>query len=337
MSITLISGSLGTGKTALAVKLLTEHSYYPDNAVVVGVREWSGGGAFYPLKSMQDATANQRMIDDIGTLPGTVYLVDEAKKIWPSRIAGKPVPEFIDSHLAESRSIAQDWIITCQAPTQIDVALRRLVGRHIHLEKTPLGVKYSESGQIREDLKFSRDESRKYSFPVESLKLYKSDDGVSDLQKKGLRLPSRLIWLTVLIAVLCGVIYYFASQSKMLGFGKSDDPVSSSVSGAGMLSGVPDSYTVTSQPAEKIVVQPDRRLPLNQAPDIYHYLPKDPAFPEIAKAPRIPKSCLSSKSLGCVCYDQYLNRINDFPEKRCNDIINGHDQVAFTRDKNLLN
>ena len=166
MAIILISGALGTGKTALAVKLLTEHKYYPDNAVVVGVREWNGGGAYYQLKSMQDATANQRMIEEIGKLPGTVYLVDEGKKIWPSRIAGKPVPEFIDSHLAESRSIAQDWIITCQAPTQIDVALRRLVGRHIHLEKVGLGIKYSESGQIVEDLKFGRDESRKYSFPV---------------------------------------------------------------------------------------------------------------------------------------------------------------------------
>lgn len=80
MSITLISGSLGTGKTALAVKLLTEHSYYPDNAVVIGVREWQGGGAYYNLKSMQDATSNQAMIEEIGGLSGTVYLVDEAKR-----------------------------------------------------------------------------------------------------------------------------------------------------------------------------------------------------------------------------------------------------------------
>ena len=220
MAIILISGALGTGKTALAVKLLTEHKYYPDNAVVVGVREWNGGGAYYQLKSMQDATANQRMIEEIGKLPGTVYLVDEGKKIWPSRIAGKPVPEFIDSHLAESRSIAQDWIITCQAPTQIDVALRRLVGRHIHLEKVGLGIKYSESGQIVEDLKFGRDESRKYSFPVESLKLYKSDDGVTDLQKKGLKLPKRLMFLVCLILVLSGVIYYAVSKSTMFGGNK---------------------------------------------------------------------------------------------------------------------
>lgn len=330
MSITLISGALGTGKTALAVKLLTEHSYYPDNSVVIGVREWNGGGAYYNLKSMQDAVANQRMIEEVGALPGTVYLVDEAKKIWPSRIAGKPAPGFIDNHLAESRSIAQDWIITCQTPTQIDVALRRLVGRHIHLEKTPLGIKYSESGQIVEDLKFSRDESRKYTFPVESLKLYKSDDGVSDLQKKGLKLPKRLIFLVCLIAVLGGVISYFMNQSTMLGFGKAEASAKVEKEKPSTFMGGDYQFPDSAAKASSV---PDKALPLSQAPDIYHFLPKDPAFPEIAKAPRLPVACLSSKANGCVCYDQYNNRINDFPLKRCTDIINGNDQIAFTRDK----
>jgi len=204
--IILITGALGTGKTALAVKMLTENKYYPGNAVIVGVREWKGEGHFYPLKSQLEAPANQKLIEEIGTLSGTVYLVDEGKKIWPSRIAGKPAPAFIDTHLAESRSIAQDWIITAQAPGQIDVALRRLVGRHIHLLKTPLGIKYSEAGECRDDLEFSRDESRKYDFPVESLKLYRSDDEVTDLQKKGLKLPKRLIFLLLLIITLFGVV-----------------------------------------------------------------------------------------------------------------------------------
>lgn len=326
--ITLITGSLGTGKTALAVKLLSEHSYYPDNAVIIGVREWQGGGAYYQLKSMQDATANQKLIEEIGKLPGTVYLVDEAKKIWPSRIAGKPTPEFIDSHLAESRSIAQDWILTAQAPTQIDVALRRLVGRHIHLEKTPLGVKFSESGQICEDLKFTRDQSRKYSFPVESLKLYRSDDGVTDLQKKGLKLPSRLIFLLLLIFTLAGVIFYFGSQSSMFGFGKTEkvEPAKDD-----FIASNPDESPTSSKP-EKQSSTYDVGIKLKDAPDIYYYKPKDPSYPELAKAPRVPVACLSSKSQGCVCYDQYQQRINDFPEKRCLDIINGRDQIAFTRN-----
>lgn len=324
--IILITGALGTGKTALAVKLLTEHKYYPDNAVIVGVREWKGKGHFYTLKSQVEAPANQKLIEEIGTLSGTVYLVDEGKKIWPSRIAGKQAPVFIDTHLAESRSIAQDWIITAQAPGQIDVALRRLVGRHIHLLKTPLGIKYSEAGECRDDLEFSADESRKYEFPAESLALYRSDDEVTDLQKKGLKLPKRLIFLMFLITFLFGVIYYFANQSTMLGFG--EKPEAKKEEGGFMQSAAPSSATAQQQQQQNNEI-----LPLSKAPGIYYYAPQNPHYPELAKAPRIPQSCLKSKSQGCVCYDQYQNRIQDFPLKRCEDIVNGLDQIAFTRDK----
>lgn len=327
--ITLITGSLGTGKTAFAIKLLTEHTYYPDNAVIIGVREWQGGGAYYPLKSMQDATSNQRMIEEIGKLSGTVYFVDEAKKIWPSRIAGKPVPEFIDSHLAESRSIAQDWILTAQTPTQIDVALRRLVGRHIHLERNALGVKYSESGQVREDLKFTRDESRKYDFPVESLKLYKSDDGVTDLQKKGLRFPKRLAFLFGLILCMLGIMGYFISQSSMLGFGDNKLDVVDTIDETE----INKVFANPSTPQHKPAKQTEEILPLSMAPSIYYYLPRDPAYPELARAPRLPLSCISRSETDCVCYDQYNQRIESFPIKRCNDIINGNNPIAFARDK----
>ena len=327
--ITLITGALGTGKTAFAIKLLTEHSYYPDNAVIVGVREWQGGGAYYPLKSMQDARNNQKMIEEIGGLSGTIYFVDEAKKIWPSRIAGKPAPEFIDSHLAESRSIAQDWILTAQTPTQIDVALRRLVGRHIHLERTPLGIKFSESGQIRDDLKFTKDESRKYDFPKESLTLYKSDDGVTDLQKKGLRLPKRLLFLVGLILFLLVFIGYFVSTSSMLGLGGKDESEKVEVKQNDFPTMLGGSDRAGTTPSHK---QSDV-LPISQAPSVYYYLPRDPAFPELARAPRLPVSCLRRSEDDCICYDQYQQRIAEFPVKRCNDIINGVNPLGFALSK----
>lgn len=333
--ITLITGALGTGKTAYAVKLLTEHSYYPNNAVIVGVREWMGLGTYHPLKSQLDAVANQKQIEQIGTISGTVYLVDEGKKIWPSRIAGKPEPPFINVHLSESRSISQDWIITAQAPTQIDVALRRLVGRHIHLEKTGLGIRFCEAGQVRDDLKFSKDEVRKYDFPAESLKLYKTDDGVTDLQKKGLKIPKRLLFLGALVAFLIVFIIYMMSQSSMLGFGgKSDTPDISDT----VLPEIPTAnYSLAAQPSKPQQTQSDAVLPLEAAPNIYYYLPRDKSYPELAKAPRIPKSCIRRNYDSCICYDQFTNKIDGFPLKRCNDIIDGVDQIAFTRNAKPIN
>lgn len=330
--LTLITGSLGTGKTALAVKLVTEHSCYPDNAVIVGVREWQGGGAFYTLKSQQDAVQNQQLIDSIGKLPGTVYLVDEAKKIWPSRIAGKPEPEFINNHLAESRSIAQDWIITAQAPTQIDVALRRLIGRHIHLELTPFGVKYSESGQVREDLKFTRDESRKYDFPKESLKLYRSDDGVTDSHKKGLRLPKRLMVLLLLVIGMFSMMAYFATQSNILKQFMGSKAAVEEKQDEKEVELKADSLPASRQVQKQSSVQDEKLLPITHAPSIFYYMPRDPSVPELAKAPRLPVSCMANRANGCVCYDQYNQKIVGFPERRCKDILKGENPIAFTLD-----
>lgn len=215
----------------------------------------------------------------------------------------------------------------------MDVALRRLVGRHIHLERNSLGIKYSESGQVRDDLQFTRDESRKYDFPVDALKLYKSDDGVTDLQKKGLRLPKRLIFLGALVSFLLIFISYMISNSSMLGFGGPSETIDA------VLPELPTAnYSLNSTPqAKKDSAKPDSILPLESAPSIYYYLPRDSNYPELARAPRIPKSCIRRDYESCVCYDQFTNRINDFPLRRCNDIVDGVDQIAFTRHARALN
>lgn len=44
---------------------------------------------------------------------------------------------------------------------------------------------------------------------------------------------------------------------------------------------------------------------------------------EVILPSRIPKSCFSSATRGCVCYDQYTTIIRDFPVDRCHDIVNG--------------
>jgi len=314
--ITLISGALGTGKTALAIKLLTESEFYPSSAFVYGVRGWKGAGTFYDLKVQEHAKDNQKLLEDTGRVTHSCYLVDEAKKVWPSRVAGRDAPPFIDQHLAESRSVSQDWILTCQAPTQIDVALRRLVGRHIHLERTPFGIRYSESGSIRDDLKFSRDESRKYDFPVKSLELYQSDEGVTSHQKKGLRLPKRLIFLLGLITVLFGTIGYFWNQSTIFG------GMAKKGEGSGASSFMASSKIMGDSKSAAPEV-----LPVTAAPHQFYYKPRNPEYPELARAPRFPVSCVAS-SRKCVCYDQATQLIDDLSEKRCREIASGRNPMA---------
>lgn len=322
--ITLISGALGTGKTALAVKLLRESEFYPSSVFVYGVRGWKGEGSFYDLKSQEHAKENQQLLEETGRVSHSCYLVDEAKKVWPTRVAGRDEPPFINQHLAESRSVSQDWVLTCQAPGQIDVALRRLVGRHIHLEQTALGIRYSESGSVRDDLKFERDESRKYDFPVESLALYQSDEGVTHHQKKGLKLPKRLISLLLLISVLFGVAVYFWNKSTMFG-GSSEVEAGVVERSKGVLGGLghPD--------REKAAV-----LPLTNAPNKYYYLPRDPEYPELARASRLPVSCVASVRK-CICYDQAGQLIDGISDTRCRRIVAGENTLAVLYPAPVVN
>lgn len=298
--IILVSGAPGTGKTAFAVKLTTESEYYPDSVVVFNVRDWKGAGEYH-------ASPDSPVLYE---KPRTVYLVDEAQTFWPSRVAGRPQPPIVE-HLAKHRHISQDWILTVQHPGQLDIGIRRLVGRHIHLTRTPLGVRFSEAGECREDLKFSRDESRKYDFPVESLELYKSDEGVTIHQKKGLKLPKRLMFLGGLAVVLFSSIVYFYNKSSIFG-GEEKKPIQA---------------LQTPKMFEQGAVESSETLPLDKAPGVVYYLPKDTAFPEIARAPRLPVSCIASK-LVCKCYDQSAQLIEGFPENRCRAIVAGKNALA---------
>jgi len=58
------------------------------------------------------------------------------------------------------------------------------------------------------------------------------------------------------------------------------------------------------------------------------YVPAVPenSSPGFVVPSRIPRSCFSSDTRGCVCYDQHTTVIKDFPVDRCQDIVNG-----FTR------
>lgn len=317
--ITLITGALGTGKTALAVKLVTESEFYPSSAFVFGVRGWKGAGHYEELPA--DPVKNQARVETVGRIGSSVFFIDEGKKIWPSRVAGRPVPAFIDDHLSESRSVGQDWIITAQAPGQLDIALRRLVGRHIHLEKVAVGVKKCESGACRDDLKFQSFECEKYSFPVSSLALYDSSDLETKAQKKGLAVPSKFLWLGLLIILMGAVVVYFAMHSAMFqsAFGKKAAPPVV-VSGE-VVPGVSDGgRPLGTAPAQAVAV-------FQVAKDISYFQPRNSAYPEIGVVSRFPVACVSGHG-ECVCYDQAGQYLEGIGAERCMKIVHGKNELA---------
>lgn len=74
-------------------------------------------------------------LDDPNTwesLPdGSVIVVDEAQKLWPSRRGAEPIPPV--RALSEHRHQGKDFVLVTQHPAMVDSYVRRLVGRHEHL------------------------------------------------------------------------------------------------------------------------------------------------------------------------------------------------------------
>jgi zona occludens toxin len=62
---------------------------------------------------------------------GSVIVIDEAQKVWPSRRGAEPIPPV--RALSEHRHHGMDFVLITQHPAMIDSYVRRLVGRHEHL------------------------------------------------------------------------------------------------------------------------------------------------------------------------------------------------------------
>lgn len=321
--IYLITGAPGTGKTAHALTLLQTLPQYPERVIVIGVKDYKGKGVYY--ETLPDGF-------DFSAYPGFLFLIDEAQDYWPSRVAGKTPPDSL-TFLPKHRHIGQDYIVTCQFATQLDVKLRHLVGRHLHMQKEPLGVFVYEAGACTENLRDFPSNSKRPrgSISADTKAIYNSMEGEETaLQKSKPRLPMKL-WLVlgvVLLAFGFGGFMLFNSDNiiKTSVLGVSADPDS-----RGALSSDPLSGLLPSSKGRSAVADEVKPLRL-----VGHYLELAPAnsdYPELAGQPRLPVSCVSSKSR-CLCYDQNNQLISGMAEKRCRGLVGGRDSMvaAWARD-----
>ena len=302
--ITLITGMPGCGKTASALSLVLAHEFYPGSVVISGVREYSGSGQYF-----SDSLPSNL------ELPRTLYLIDEAGLYWPSRTAGKPQPAIVQQ-LALHRHIGQDWILTCQHPLQLDVAIRRLVGRHLHLAKTNLGFKQYECGECRDSLEFSKEETfNRPSLDKAVFDVYSSTDVITSLQSKSFRMPAKLKWLLIFLVICFLIIVFFGYR-----FATSHHSVDSLVK-SGFHPVASSSLPLSSASSASSSL-------LASAPNHQSLLPHEPDYPEIAPVPRFISGCVSS-SHACICYDSAGQRIDGLSSSKCHDVIASRNPIRY--------
>ena len=135
--------------------------------------------------------------------PGAKIFFDEFQKFWPPRPAGASVPPDIQA-LDTHRHMGVDFCLITQNCMNVDRHILGLVDRHIHVRRVanmPLAVVY-EWDHASKTLNYKNSMSKSpWRYPLQAYKLYKS----AELHTKQKRKLPGLVWF--ILAGLAGAAY----------------------------------------------------------------------------------------------------------------------------------
>lgn len=180
--ITLITGIPGMGKTALLVSLLMEYEAKAERPIfVMGIPDLKLEHIVAP--PVEEWTELRRSPED-PTLelayftfpPNSILVVDEAQRVYRPRASASKVPPYVAA-LETHRHTGLDIILLTQKPKLLDMNVRELVGKHIHIRAGLLGRMLFEWPHIADgESRLDRQDAarRRFSPPKKAFSKYKS-------------------------------------------------------------------------------------------------------------------------------------------------------------------
>lgn len=314
--ITIITGTPGAGKTALAVDMLRKTGGRP--VFAMGVTDLKLPHVPVPPISqwteMRPSPEDETVMVPFFTFPeGALIIIDEAQYIFPARASGSPVPRHVVA-LTTHRKLGLDfWLIT-QDVTFFDTMVRKLCNRHIHLRSWWMGRHLYEWPEVNDvTSKAARDvaSSRRYRLPKEVFSLYTSASKHVKVQR---RIPAvAFVLVAVVVSLFVGGWRLYSGVSEKVSpvLDQPDPPLSSS--------GRPASAFV-SDPASSSSVPTGTRWD--------DYVPRIPVMPETAplydgirtvKAMPVIAGCIAMRDR-CVCVTDQGTDVG-LSEGQCRDWI----------------
>lgn len=218
MSITLVTGTPGAGKTLHAVSTLlpafaAQKVLESSRRILVdGIKDLIVEHEMMP-PTIYSPMTEKITCDGEGVLnwwewckPGDVIVIDEVQRMWRPRGNGSKVPQMI-AELETHRHRGVDFIIITQHPMLLDQNVRRLVDRHIHIRRMWGGnraVRYEWDHCSSPDKVGDAGKSY-WPYPKDAFKYYKSAELHT---KQGGKAPAALIIFALAVLALPAAAYF---------------------------------------------------------------------------------------------------------------------------------
>lgn len=303
-SLILVSGLPGAGKTLYGVWLAQKYAEQG-----VPVYSWGLDGA---SSELFEVLPDDWKFSDWQDLPkGSVVIFDEAHKLLPQRTAGAPPKPIQD--LTEIRHFGLRFIFITQDPRNLDVFVRRLIGRHYHL-KRKMGFEAAIVSDFDRCADNPADFHEKktavttvWKYPKKLFSLYKSS--TLHLVKK--KIPFKVLIYGLLAFSLVSYIAYSAWSFY------------SNVSDEGLTGTSSSETSETSVP----VVSTTLEEYIHNTTPLSPVVPwTAPVYRELLKPVALPSKpiCMIGGRTGCRCFTEQLTRIH-LPDAVCRSLV--HDGI----------
>ena len=305
--INLITGLPGNGKTLYALSYVKEWAEKDNRPVFyAGIKDLMLPWTEIDPTKWFECPAN------------SIIVIDECQTVFRPRSIGKEPPDYV-AKLETHRHQGLDIVLITQHPLLADSAIRRLVGKHVHVVRT-FGTERAtlhEWASVREncDKPAGRADSIKHQwkYPKEAYSFYKS----AEVHTVKRNIPMRVyLFALVPILLLAAVVYmkYFTDKQVHKDAANSDQ----------LTQGFQPTSIASNQKGKvsyKDAIEDAKQFVFDETPRVQGLPQTAPRYDELTKAVEVPvpAGCVQS-SKGCKCYTQQATSM-DVDEKICLDIV----------------
>ncbi|WII93508.1 zonular occludens toxin domain-containing protein [Kingella negevensis] len=330
--IVLVTGTPGAGKTAHVVHLMVNDPIFKDqngesrkvftniNGLTLPHIHVSTDKEKHPVSTEEQLSFHDcyKWIKEPENI-GSIIIIDEAQDVYPTRSNGSQVPPNV-AWLNTHRHLGVDIFIITQNPKNIDINLRGLVNKHLHVAHNKLGMrtllewKYCANNPITQ----AKDGfSQIHSLDKKVFDLYKS----AELHTKNKGKISKVVFILPLALLLMPLMLY-KSYTGLKNIGKTEENpevvAASSASSPGVQQ-ITNAINQQNPNQNTLGAKPEDFIPrLAERPET------KPLYDNQRQVTAIeyPVACIISTTNKCTCYSEQGTKIKEIQDQLCKSYVN---------------